>query len=232
MNILENRNYWKFFCFPISIPYVYLIDVESDSIRIMDPRSNALNMLSKFLEPPMAEDLEKRIFAFSIKEAEKKGVPRYWENTDFMFIYRTKFLSMHFNLTDKNNPDLVAKVKSGEIKPKKLVTMTHREMFPARWIEVDNELKRREFLKDKKDEVVEGILQCGRCKSKRVRWMMQQTRSADERKYFIYFPISFWFRFIIFPILTFCVFVFQHPRYLPIVQYATSGGRCRLELFM
>ena len=144
----------------------------------MDPRTNALGMLSKFLERPMAEELEKRIFAFSIKEAERSGIERYWENEQFRFIYRTKFLSVHFNLTDEKNPDLVAKVKSGEIKPKKLVTMTHREMFPERWVEVDNEIARKEFLKDKKEEIPEGILQCGKCKSKRVRWMMQQTRSA------------------------------------------------------
>jgi transcription elongation factor S-II len=130
----------------------------------------------------LAKKLEQHVYRFTIETAKEKKVPRYWQNDDFVSIYRTKALSMSFNLNNPSNPQLCAKMLAGEIKPSQLVQMSHREMFPGVWAEVESKIQRKEYLrlKHSNQEVPEGLLQCSRCRSKRVIWYMSQCRSADE----------------------------------------------------
>lgn len=147
-------------------------------------RSKTVAMFSKIFvtKPELANKLEMHCLNFAILQAYEKKIERYMENPAFRTIYRTKVLSMHFNLTNPKNPELVKRVLEGGLKISQLVNMTHQEMFKDVWMDVINKMNRKEFLrvKESQAEVPEGLLQCSKCRSKRVHWFLKQTRAADE----------------------------------------------------
>lgn len=144
-------------------------------------REKTFENFSKILEPKMAKNLEIVIFNWSLEQASSKCIQAVWKNELFRRIYRTKALSLHFNLTNPKNTKLLDRVLQGEIKVRELVKMTHQEMYPDLWADI----LEKQFLKDfgasmAKEQVPEGLVMCGKCKSKRVHWEMHQTRAADE----------------------------------------------------
>ena len=56
-----------------------------------------------------------------------------WDNNRFVNVYHSKCRSIVFNLKNKNNPDFLGRVKSGDIKSKDIVAMTSEDIFPALW---------------------------------------------------------------------------------------------------
>ena len=99
-------------------------------------------------------------------------------------VYTERLRTVLWNLTNKANPGLLERVLSRDISIKHLCqTMTHREMFAERYTQADAELQ-QEFehlhgiieLEDRPD----GMLVCGKCKSKKTSYYELQTRSGDE----------------------------------------------------
>lgn len=146
-------------------------------------REKAAQMLfDALLDEFVADDVEQAAYEYSIDEADKLGVKKYWENPDFRRIYAAKMRSLVFNLRDGRNPGFSAKVLSGDIEPKELVRMTPYQIFPENWTEVFDKVaeKRFRFEVNNSEHVHEGAFQCGRCKNKKVSYTQMQTRSADE----------------------------------------------------
>jgi len=103
--------------------------------------------------------------------------------------YKARFRSLIFNLKDKNNPEFIRMVMTGQLHVNDLAVMEVREM-------ASDEMKKQraahtEYAKmalmDSKTykqyagkETQDGILKCPRCKSMKTEYVEVQTRSADE----------------------------------------------------
>ncbi|TKA28120.1 hypothetical protein B0A50_04091 [Salinomyces thailandicus] len=97
--------------------------------------------------------------------------------------YKQKMRSLFQNLKMKGNDDLRKGVFSGEITPKKFVTMTNDELKSAEKRAQDAALEKENMSKAMQPEEVKAIsttMTCGKCRQSRVAYSQAQTRSADE----------------------------------------------------
>ena len=97
--------------------------------------------------------------------------------------YKTKMRSLYQNLKNKSNPSLRVRVLSGEIEPKRFVTMSHEELKSAERREEDKRIDRENMRAAQAPQIEKSIstsLTCGKCGQKKVSYSQAQTRSADE----------------------------------------------------
>ena len=127
----------------------------------------------------MGLNCERAIFNYCVQHHKNKyKISTNWKSTHFKECYKNKFLSIKFNLENKNNPKLLEKVKNEEIKPIQLPFMTPREMFPEKWEGLHGGMYT--IIINQMDDVKDSILKCGKCKQNKVHYYQLQTRSADE----------------------------------------------------
>lgn len=97
--------------------------------------------------------------------------------------YKLKVRSLFQNLKNKSNPDLRARVLSGEIPPEHLVKLSNEELKSAERRAEDLKMA-KENLRDSQvpqpERSISTALQCGKCKERKVSYSQAQTRSADE----------------------------------------------------
>lgn len=128
---------------------------------------------------PLAENLEKGVFNFAIKEAGAKQIIKKWQNPLFCEIYSARMKSVLINL--KKNPILLASIRSGEVSPETFAFMTHLEMNPEQWKDrIEKKIKRDRLKFTNNVEASTDMFSCSRCKSKKCTYYEMQTRSADE----------------------------------------------------
>ena len=125
-----------------------------------------------------ANNLEKGIHNWSLKEATNRKVVKKWDNPFFVQIYLDHLRSIFVNL---KNEAIIAQIVSGEIKSQTVAFMTHQEMQPERW----QEMIRLKCIRDKSKfetqiEACTDTFTCRKCKSKKCSFYAQQIRSADE----------------------------------------------------
>ena len=125
-----------------------------------------------------ANNLEKGIYNWAVKEATNKRVVKKWDNQFFVQIYLDHLRSVYTNL---NNEKLLQMLISGEIKSHEIAFMTHLELLPEKW----DELIRIKSIRDKNKfeqniEANTDLFTCRKCYSKRCTYMQMQCRSADE----------------------------------------------------
>ena len=89
-----------------------------------------------------ANNLEKGIYNWAVKEATNKRVVKKWDNQFFVQIYLDHLRSVYTNL---NNEKLLQMLISGEIKSHEIAFMTHQELLPEKW----DELIRIKSIRDK-----------------------------------------------------------------------------------
>jgi transcription elongation factor S-II len=127
----------------------------------------------------LAENLEKGVFNFAIKEAGAKQIIKKWQNPLFCEIYSARMKSVLINL--KKNPTLLASIRSGEVTPEQFAFMTHLEMNPEQWKDrIEKKIKRDRLKFTNNVEASTDMFSCSRCKSKKCTYYEMQTRSADE----------------------------------------------------
>lgn len=127
----------------------------------------------------LAENLEKGVFNFAIKEATAKQIIKKWQNPLFCEIYSARMKSVLINL--KKNPTLLASIRSGEVGPETFAFMTHLEMNPEQWKDrIEKKIKRDRLKFTSNVEASTDMFSCSRCKSKKCTYYEMQTRSADE----------------------------------------------------
>ncbi|KAF2270702.1 transcription elongation factor [Lojkania enalia] len=128
----------------------------------------------------MTDDLPEDVIAVA-KDVESAA----WANAGSQNndAYRQKMRSLFQNLKNKSNPGLRKRVLSGEIAPKRFVTMTHDELKSAERRAEDARLEKENMNQAMVAQVEKSIsteFQCGKCKKKMVSYSQAQTRSADE----------------------------------------------------
>jgi transcription elongation factor S-II len=144
------------------------LSVDVDSISV-----NPLNL------ELISTNLEKSIFNYSIKEANKRMIIKKWENTKFSQLYIDRLRTIYLNL---NNRDFIEKIVTMKIKPEEYAEITHQDIFPEKWkclIEQNN--KKEESLLSVNIKANTDLYTCRKCKSRNIYFTETQTRSADEQ---------------------------------------------------
>jgi len=146
-------------------------------------RSNIRKKLGDFFDKSEAKDkhannLEKGIHNWALKEATNRKVVKKWDNPFFVQIYLDHLRSIYSNL---KNERLINMVNNGDIKAHEIAFMTHQEMEPDRW----DELIKAKMIRDQNKfedrlEAMTDTFTCRKCYSKRCSYYALQTRSSDE----------------------------------------------------
>ena len=142
-------------------------------------RNNVIIKLKDMLKnDKLASNLEKGIFNYSLKHAEKINVVKKWDNNYFVKIYVNRLRTIRSNLKDEK---LFKSIINKKIKAHEVAFMTHQEMQPDNWSELLELKKIRDENKyEPKLEASTDDFKCWKCKSKKCTYYQLQTRSADE----------------------------------------------------
>lgn len=129
--------------------------------------------------------IEKSIFNASIRYSSKHGIARNWKNQAFKDVYKQKWTSVWFNLTNPKNPELLDDVVNGKVDPKDLAHMSHVQLWPTgpvakSVLKHKEKAARLEKNNGKLADDYKGAFECKKCKSWKTTYYQMQTRSADE----------------------------------------------------
>ena len=144
-------------------------------------------VVSKFLgffEQPMAINIEKSIFNWSIEQTKMEGDIPSWENHLFKERYKRKYCSIFFN-TKEPRSKLVERIKNGTLKTREIARLEPSVLWPdGPWDQAIKQHKKKELekelLKKELEAEIQGAFQCRKCKSWKTKHFELQTRSADE----------------------------------------------------
>ena len=157
------------------------------STQVKDPQQFREKVRSKLTErfghdnmnPVIFANIEIGVYNYAIKEATNLKVIKKWDVPAFSTIYMNRLRTIYLNL--KNNPDLIAMLRSEELNPRTIAFMTHQEFNPSRWKEmIEQKMKRDANKYSTNIEAMTEMFTCKKCKSKRCTYYELQTRSADE----------------------------------------------------
>lgn len=151
------------------------------SYKINNPekfRANIKNKINeKFNNEVASSNLEKGIFNYSLKEAERRKIVKKWDNEFFVQIYLSHLRSILNNLTEK----LINDVKGGTIQSHTIAFMTHQELDHDRWATlIDAKSKRDKNKFEVNMAAATDTFTCRKCKGNQCTYYLQQVRSADE----------------------------------------------------
>ena len=130
-----------------------------------------------------AGKLEKILWNWALETCQRDNIPLFWEESRFRYRYTTKALGMAFNLKNPKNPGLLQRVLEKKVTMHKLMRLSPEHMWPEYWEPIFEKVAEKQLRKQLTtdiDSVPEGMLQCGKCKSKKTMYTMLQTRSSDE----------------------------------------------------
>ena len=141
-------------------------------------RSNIKQKLNDILKNEKnSSNMEKGIFNYSLKEAERHKIIKKWDNKHFVQIYVDRLRSVVLNL----NSDIIEQINSGAIKPHIVAFMTHQELVPEKWgklIEAKTKRDKNKF--EVNIAASTDTFTCRKCKGNQCTYYLMQTRSADE----------------------------------------------------
>lgn len=124
-----------------------------------------------------ALNLEKGIFNYSLREADRQKTMKAWDNQQFVSIYLNHWKSVTENLS----PQLMSALQSKAMLPHTIAFMTHQELQPERWAQLIEQKSKRDKLKFENNvAAATSMFTCRKCKGKNCTYYMQQVRSADE----------------------------------------------------
>ena len=103
-------------------------------------RANIRKKINNKLNDEKASlNLEKGIFNYTLKEADRLKIIKKWDNKFFVEIYLNHLRSILNNLNDK----WIEAINSCEIQPHKIAFMNHQELNHDKWAElIDTKSKR------------------------------------------------------------------------------------------
>jgi DNA-directed RNA polymerase subunit M/transcription elongation factor TFIIS len=124
-------------------------------------------------------EIERGIYNWTVREADKKGFMCFWEDRNFIKIYIHKAISIYQNLCS-DNVKLVKFAIEGD-NGYKLSEMSPTELNPEKHAEIINKIKEKDkVMFEKQKGVGSKHFKCGKCKEKDVSVTTAQTRSGDE----------------------------------------------------
>lgn len=141
-------------------------------------RSNIRKKIDEKLQNEVASrNLEKGIFNYTLKEADRLKVVKKWDNKFFVQIYLSHLKSIISNL----KPELIKEIQDGVIQSHTVAFMTHQELNHTKWAElIDAKSKRDKNKFETNMAAATDTFTCRKCKSNQCTYYLQQTRSADE----------------------------------------------------
>lgn len=102
-------------------------------------RTNVKVLLGEILEKEKyGDNLEKGIYNYTLETCTKMNIIKKWSNKYFVEIYKTKFRTIYNNLKTTSIKDLIT---NKMIKPHMLAFMSHQEMLPEKWKELEEDIK-------------------------------------------------------------------------------------------
>ena len=124
-------------------------------------------------------NLEKGIYNYAIREANRRNIVKKWDNPSFVHLYMDRLRSVYINL---KHPALIDKIKQKEILPEQVAFMSHHEMNPDIWKDIIERKMMRDASKlNCNIQASTDMYTCSRCKSKKTIYYEMATRSADEQ---------------------------------------------------
>lgn len=152
------------------------------SIRKIDNpdlfRSNIKQKLNDILKDEKnSNNMEKGIFNYSLKEADRHKIVKKWDNKYFVQIYIDRLRSIMLNLKG----EILAQINDGTIKPHIIAFMTHQELAPEKWSDLIEAKSKRDKNKFETNiAAATDTFTCRKCKGNQCTYYQMQTRSADE----------------------------------------------------
>jgi transcription elongation factor S-II len=122
-------------------------------------------------------NLEKGIFNYTLKEADRHKIVKKWDNKYFVQIYFNHLRSIISNL----KKDVIKQITDGTVKPHVVAFMTHQELCPEKWnklIEAKSKRDKNKF--ETNMSAATDVFTCRKCKGNQCTYYQMQTRSADE----------------------------------------------------
>ena len=141
-------------------------------------RSNIKQKLNEIiLDEKISNNVEKGIFNYSLKEADRHKIVKKWDNKYFIQIYVDRLRSVVVNLKG----EILEHIKDGTIKPHIIAFMTHQELAPEKWVTlIDAKTKRDKNKFETNISASTDTFTCRKCKGNQCTFYQLQTRSADE----------------------------------------------------
>ncbi len=142
-------------------------------------------------ETSILNELERGIYNWTIKEADKNGFMCLWDDRHFNRIYSRKAISIYQNLSSdnhnlinfvlKNTNTITHNLNNNEINAYNISFMTPNELCPEKYTEIINKLKEKEkVIFEKRATVGSKHFKCNKCGERDVSVTTAQTRSGDE----------------------------------------------------
>jgi transcription elongation factor S-II len=122
-------------------------------------------------------NLEKGIFNYTLKEADRHKIVKKWDNKYFVQIYFNHLRRIISNL----KKDVIKQITDGTVKPHVVAFMTHQELCPEKWnklIEAKSKRDKNKF--ETNMSAATDVFTCRKCKGNQCTYYQMQTRSADE----------------------------------------------------
>jgi len=124
-------------------------------------------------------ELERGIYNWSIRVAEKNGFMCLWNDRQFDRIYTRKAISIYQNLS--TNSKLLNFILENPNNSYQISFMKPIELCPEKYEEILSKLKEKEkVIFEKKKGMGSKYYKCGKCKERDVSVSTAQTRSGDE----------------------------------------------------
>ena len=141
-------------------------------------RSNIKQKLNEILkDEKTSNNMEKGIFNYSLKEADRHKIVKKWDNKHFVQIYVDRLRSIVLNLKG----EVLQHIADGTIKPHIVAFMTHQELAPEKWaILIEAKSKRDKNKFETNIAAATDTFTCRKCKGNQCTYYQMQTRSADE----------------------------------------------------
>jgi DNA-directed RNA polymerase subunit M/transcription elongation factor TFIIS len=132
----------------------------------------------------LTQNIEKGIYNKTIEFSDNKNIPKKWDNSTFMSMYRVYSIEVYTNLDTESyiqNKRLFERLLNKEFDGYELATMESHYLFPEHWKPyIDEKSKRDRTLYEINKEMATDVYKCGRCKKRQCSFYQLQTRSADE----------------------------------------------------
>lgn len=124
-----------------------------------------------------ATNLEKGIYNYTLKEADRRKVVKKWENPSFVQLYINHLRSILMNLTE----EWVKSIQSKQILSHSIAFMTHQELCPEKWTKkIEAKMVRDKHKFENNVAAATDTFTCRKCKGNQCTYYQMQTRSADE----------------------------------------------------
>ena len=163
-----------------------LIPEEKARLNVYSKLHTLLLSHAKDLSPmdvqKMALNIERGILNYVLKQVAGSNTKVIW-NDNFKRRYNARAITIFTNLNPDSyleNTNLIQRLLNKDFNEFELCTYGPDQLFPERWNERMKEYN-EEFNKEyKKEEVPDGILRCGKCRSYKTDYHQLQTSSGDE----------------------------------------------------